>query len=155
MPGLGKKQILRCAPDKLKRAAQKSRSENRLLKRSAAAHHEQLRPASVASKAASESHAASSNATLGTGWMIANPDPLRLNDPQTPGNVLNRKSADSSLETRNTRNDRLIRRSQNDNAWRSTWVVTSGVCKVGIQRDQNPFFALADFLDSVVLSAGQ
>ena len=83
-------------------------------------------------------------------WVIADSQPLGLNDPKRRLDRLRSQRPDRAIETLKYGANRLVPRSQNDHAGRATGVVSPSVREVCVEGDENPLIAFTYSLDHVV-----
>ena len=82
--------------------------------------------------------------------MIPNPESLGFDDPERCLDPLSGQRAYRTVEALQHRLNRLISRSQHDNAGRAPGIVATRVSEVGVERDEDAPLAFARFLDRLI-----
>lgn len=82
--------------------------------------------------------------------MISNPESLRFDDPEGRLNPFRGQCAYRAVEALQHRLDGLISWAQHDDAGRAPRIVATRVGEIGVERDEDPPFAFAGFLNRLV-----
>ena len=82
--------------------------------------------------------------------MIANPESLWLDDPESRLYSFGRQRAYRAVEALQHRLDGLISWSQHDDSGRAAGIVATRVSEIGVERDENPPLAFASILNRLV-----